>query len=335
MWASPNYPARWIHSYTVTVGNVNGTQCFSQVLPDPVDPIEGPFPLAHPLFMFDSTRFRPASTITITITAIDNLGGTGSYTTSAVPVKNCAYISEHPDAGGDPVGVVVNDVNLRYLTYGPDGDWTPMDFINGLAGMNLVAYAGHGTPTYFFAAHVWSDPDTDYPTYVYPFGDDAYVGGHPGWLQQAGVEPYRIPQMGVGFPPFNSTGQPPINLATVISCGTGQCQDFIRFCLPYENAFGYWLEDQAYTGFVPSIYLKDEGGITKVLYGSLSGGNTLFRARNDLLNAGFSSVPEGGDPGHLLTLSDVPIYGDDRVRIATVYTRDYRDPAGWYIMPIP
>jgi hypothetical protein len=338
MWAAAEYPAAWIHSYTITLEGGGVTKSFSRTLPDPVDPIEGPFPIARPIFMFDSTGFEPGCFVSVTIDAVDNLGGTGTYTTEGVKVRNFALVCSHPEVQDVPA-VVMARLEGPYTCFGEPDDWTCRNFVEDMAGVNVVSYSGHGTPSSFWAAHVWIDqsqnPAITYETHINPWGDDTYVIGHPGWLNGCSVEHYRGPQMGSGLPPFNSTENPPINLATIVNCATGSNQNFIRFCIPYLNAFGIWLEDQAYFGFIPSIYLYDEAGINAELYKSLMAGKVLYYAREDLIAAGYRSFPDGSDPGHVMTAADMAIYGDQRMRLTTVYTRDYRSPYGWYIMPIP
>ena len=148
------------------------------------------------------------------------------------------------------------------------------------------------------------------------------------------VEPYRTPQMGSGLPPFNSTGNPPINLAFLVNCGSGANEEFLKFCFPYENAYGPWLENQAFIGFTPSINISDEFYITVLFIVPLADGYTVNHARAEVLTQAdppIRSFPSGSDPGHELTVTDMPIYGDRFTRIRSVYTGNDIAPVGWFL----
>jgi hypothetical protein len=203
-----------------------------------------------------------------------------------------------------------------------------MDFVNSLSGANIVFAATHGEPSRFYAGQEFYDGEgTEFATHVYPYGYDRYdIVGHPTWLEGVGVEPYRSPQIGSGYPPYNSTGNPPLNLAFIMSCATGAEQDFIRFCLPYYNAYGGYLEDQAFVGYTPSIYIRDMASMATAFWGMLSAGRILREARSAVLELNLNPVGRSSPYNE----TDIPIYGDRYLRIESVYTGDDREPVGWY-----
>lgn len=281
--------------------------------------------------IFDSTQFVDGATVTVRFEAQT---GVGHFSASGQAiVKNRILLAEHPDMSG--AIAVAGDLD-HYPTFGQTymyGAWTPRQFGNNLSGASVVFAATHGNPTSFAAGKKWQDGSVSHSTFVGPYGDDGHVVRHPEWENYIGVEPYRSPQMGSGYPPFNSTQNPPITLAFISACETGKQQDFIRFCLPYMNGYGKWLEDQAYTGFTTFQYVDDQEEIARTFFAALVTGKTIQKTRLALAQHTppfiVSDTLEGEE--RVLSAEDVAIYGDTTTRLESVYTADHREPVGWHL----
>lgn len=179
--------------------------------------------------MFDSTRFAPGNNLSVEVKVWSWTAPFRSFS-QVSPVKNAVLLAKHPDPEifGDPPQVVYYELGPSRFNFGFEyGEWTPRDFVDGLSGKSVVYVCSHGQSNRFAAGKLWDDGETEYPTYVQPYGNDVYVVGYPEWQERVGVEPFRIPQMGSGYPPFNSTGNPPITLVFVSSCSTAALNDFI------------------------------------------------------------------------------------------------------------
>jgi hypothetical protein len=248
-------------------------------------------------------------------------------------VKNTLLTAQHPDFGFYPwpANYVASVLCPPYTNSSASlsGAWTPSDFVYAMIDANVIFYSGHGTPLNFYAGKTWTDSQTEFVTTIAPSGADLAITGHFDWLGQVGVEPYRSTQMGSGLPPFNSTATPPINLAFLLCCGSGSNQDFIRFCLPYANAYNNWLEDQAVIGFIPSIFVNEEQNIAMVAFDVLASGKTVRRAKDAIVAAGYRRHVDPPAVSPPLIAEDIAIYGDLNTRIKSVYTGDSALPAEW------
>ena len=139
--------------------------------------------------------------------------------------------------------------------------------------------------------------------------------------------------MGSGLPPFNTTGQPAISLAYIETCSSGTTGSFIRFCYPYDNGYGFNLEDQCVMAYNTCVFIPEYEEKARVFYGSsLVVGQTVTQARQALVDDGRFHCGTNTTP---MRWQDLPIYGDPNTRLETVYTRDGRPPAGWFLSPYP
>jgi hypothetical protein len=280
--------------------------------------------------MFDSTHFAPGSTVAVFFEAWTNLGYF-SATGSAV-VKNSILLSQHPEPLIDPdtalvVGDLIQPNFHRDLSLYRNG-WSPFDFIYGMAERTVIFSSTHGTNTEFYAGKKFYDADGDpWITTLRPNGGiTSHAPTHPDWLYSVGIGPYRAAQMGTGYPPFNSSGQPPINLAFILSCSTGAEDEFIEFLRPYINYYAGALEDQAFTGFAGSLFAIDHYDIARAAFASLTAGKTVLDAKIAVLALGKLC----GEDNHVMTSGDMPIYGDPYTRLHSVYTASLAPPVGWF-----
>lgn len=295
-------------------------------------PAGEPIPMSVSLSaMFDSTHFLHLQSIEVKMAYWDNEGNYFDETGTSY-VDNGVVLAQYPDASiGNPAGIVGGVLPIANFSHFPlYGSWGPDDFVNGLSAGDVVFYSGHGSQD-LIQAGKWWDPEHD--TLVVPFGDDRYYLDHPAWLWQSGVEPHRVAQMGSfgnpdGYPPYNSTHVPDIYLAYLDACETGASNNFIRFCYPYWSAYGYWLEDQAMVGFVPIVFSDEAEKRAQVMFDSLGAGWTLRDSRSDVVLAGFTAEDASGI--RALNVSDLAIYGDESLRLRSVYTGDFTPPIGWF-----
>lgn len=288
---------------------------------------------------FDSTHFSNGRIVELSAEAWDVFGNHYGPIAGSATVKNVALLASHPDPdiSPDPAITVKDIIGPQFgKVYMIRGSWTPLDFVNNLNGASVVFVGTHGTPDNFYAGKEWYvNGEVFSNTFVYPSGSDNYVIGHSTWLQSVGILPRRSAQMGYGYPPYNSTSVPAVALDVIVSCGTGANSDFDSFCYPYVNHYGYVMQDQAFTGFRPSIFTRDEEPISRVIFSNLSAGQTLAYARLRLAtwDPPFRSGGSPGELGHNIDVSDMPIHGDDKTRLmGGVYTNNYLDPVGWYVV---
>lgn len=288
-----------------------------------------PYPMSVSLAaMFDSTVFTHLSTVTVKAEYWDSRGVRRENSASTVS-KNSVLMPAYPEPEFE-AGRDLAASNFSFLHQVPlSGEWTPSTFVSSMNGSSSVFVVTHGTPSDFWCGKVWTDEqEIEHRTSVLPYGNDQNYAilGHPEWIKSCGVEPYRVTQMGTGYPPYNDTTAPPIALAFVASCGTGANQDFIRFCHPYMNGYGMWLEDQAWTGFYCSILVAEIEELSDLASKFFAEGDTVARVRVKLIQEKFTDR----DEKEYLEESDMPIYGDDCTRLTSVYTGDNTPPQGWF-----
>ncbi|HTQ10624.1 MAG TPA: hypothetical protein VMI31_11170, partial [Fimbriimonadaceae bacterium] len=210
------------------------------------------------------------------------------------------------------------------------GSWSPLDFLGGMSGSDIVFYSGHGAPDNFLCGlRLFGGA---YTTDVIPTGPDVLCPQSPNPLMDAGLESRRIDQIGSGAPPFNSTGNPPVNFVFLQACDCLQSAPWMKFLYPYAFQYGSYLEDQAVLGFACAVRLGEYWNEAGTLFSDLMSGMTVDNARTDLLSSGFHNA----DNDALLELRDVPVIGDTHTRTRTVYTGDNSSPGtpDWFL-PLP
>ncbi len=278
--------------------------------------------------MFDSTHFLDGGTVTVRFYASYSNGTSDAAAPGSAPVKNVTEIYSHPAfnvSGGDGCETVQLYVHNWAATRHEHGwPWTPAAYFTDMAGVSLVYIASHGAPDLHEAGNgvvIW--PEDDY-------GSTPVT---PGYLQRRQFE------VGSGLPPYNSTHNPAIALLHMESCNTGDTNNFIRACWPYNNYYDQYLEDQAV--LAPTVYVPIEQTQQRCncLWGYLSYGYTVDDARSYLVavSGAYNLIvwdysPEGNPPGTPRTMnwSDYAIYGDLFMRVETVYTGTGTAPSTWY-----
>lgn len=302
----------------------------NNVLVDSYDQVPGePIPMSVSMAaMFDSTYFQHGTLCTVKAEYWDNLE-TYYHAESQSLIRNSALMAAYPEPEHYSARFFAEQC-FAWPSFYPalmGGAWDPQQFVDAMNERSIIFVSTHGYYETFFAGKEWVG-DITYTTYVKPSGPNTYILGYPAWLQSTSVEPNRIAQMGGGLPPYNTTQNPPITFAFIISCVTGATNAFSTFLHPYQNAYGGWCEDQAWTGFACELYLKEYEGISRVVFSRLSGGHTIAKAREKLIASDPPFTNASSDKP--LVEDDMPIYGDTHTRVRSVYTGDDTAPIGWF-----
>lgn len=197
----------------------------------------------------------------------------------------------------------------KAVTWDDGQGWAGPQILADMTGATAVHYSGHGIPG-------WFADDNDVPVYA--------VGN----IGTPAIEGYRTLQMGTGNPPFNSTHAPSIHFAYLNTCCCGSNNDFIRFCIPYMNGYGKWLENQAVMAFKVGLPSNQSYVRTKTVFDYLASGNTVAHAREWMLSHPLH-VYEGGDYVQMQSWH-VPIYGDPYARLKRVYSQVPVPAGAWF-----
>jgi hypothetical protein len=193
--------------------------------------------------------------------------------------------------------------------------WSNHDYLSGLQNKNVYFVASHGNPSLHLAGNadpVWSGE-----------------GG-----QTFSYENYRLSHIGSGLPPYNSTGQPALNFLHIYACNCGDTNNFVRGLIPYANAYGEWLEDQAVLDYNVYVQIGDADDHAEVVFQTLDDEFTLLAARANLATtSGLNVWDVIGPPlpsSRDMELNDIAIYGDPTMRLRSVYTGTNVAPTGWF-----
>ncbi|MBI5708404.1 MAG: hypothetical protein HZC36_15585 [Armatimonadetes bacterium] len=117
------------------------------------------------------------------------------------------------------------------------------------------------------------------------------------------------------------------------ACHSGYTNNFIRFCIPYLNAYGKWLEDQAVMAYNTDVYLSEYGAKALVLFTKLVlDSSTVYMARQALVSEG---TFHAGPDYHPLATDDLAIYGDSYARLSGVYSKTHEITPGWFRLSWP
>lgn len=211
--------------------------------------------------VFDSTQFAPGSTVTVRIDALDMQFRFYSESDTA-PVANRIVIAEHHDMEDGAEKVKKHVLSSRYSRTTLDSNsWTGLQVLSELLGANSYFVSTHGNP----ASHY--DDNSD-PVY------HGNSGGLPNYLEA------RVAQMGSGatLPPFNTTANPPVNIAYFYACNVGDTPNFETICYPYVNHWLEYMVNQAVLAYTVYVEVSDAGRHAELIYSMLMEGQTLATA---------------------------------------------------------
>ncbi len=286
--------------------------------------------------MFDSSHYPDGATVTVTIEAWDLYGGHYGPMSGTAPVKNKALIAEHPDGilGAETTAATLYGTNYTQRAL-DSASWTPTDYFSQMSGCNVVYYSGHG--------NVDEQAAGNYPL---PGQDRMYTGAvlySPARFPD--YESERQGHMGTGLPPFNSTGQPPINFMFLYACMCGKTNNFIRAIWPYDNHYGEWgmygpwSVNQALVDYPVEVQLQHAFRVANRFMGKMRDGylpEDAIKAVTEAAKTETIHISKLADPIDWIapTREDFTLWGDPNARIKSVYTYDQSapdsGPTGWY-----
>jgi hypothetical protein len=195
--------------------------------------------------------------------------------------------------------------------------WGQAQHLADIREANVVYVASHGG-SFGTSSLYWTDIN-DYtlqysanPAGPPTFPFEGIIGFPNGQPSQFPVLPERQSANGTGLPPFN-TGRPPVNLAFLMACKTGETSDHSAFLYPWGNAYtgapSDFPEDQAYCGFVEGPYFDQLRVLAETFFNALAAGYTVHRARNMAMLA-YSPQPPN---------CSLNVYGDLAMKLKGVY----------------
>ncbi len=320
----------------------------------PEDQINYPLSLA---VMFDSSRFAANSIIHVRFTGHDNFG---RFYDSDIddpgndaPNKNWATLYGRYDF--EVAYIYKNSAGQFVIPGGPEEQyralpparasllamsyqirkqetslgWSALDLYPYAKECNVLLINSHSNSTFMNSdtndlwLQYWGQPVTIKNIYgtTVPTGAPA---------DSIGLLTNRIEANGIGLPPFNSTGLPPINIAFMSGCQTAADNQFAEGTLyPYGNVYvgtSEYPEDQACVGFAISFETNgNAGAVHTAFWGALANGRIVAIAR-DIAYEAYEGSNGGDDPTDFMH-----VYGDFNARLKRVYTPDGSDaPNKWY-----
>lgn len=265
--------------------------------------------------MFDSTHFLSGLYVWVRFQVTDEANHV-YYKDYGATVKNWCYFANDSNiyqvSGGQGSEAAYYEmVGIpHYLRFERHDSWNDDVYFTDIVGCNVVGPFVHGN---------WN------------FHKD---GSNTHWIYLAPEPTYLdyLTQMqaivGSGFPPVNSTHEPPINLLMLTTClaGAGQMSNGL---FPNRNAYNPQIENQAAVGYAAKIPLSEFERFAVELLHPLTLGKSLSTAKTEFLAAGLHIVNDDGSLA-LLQEIDINISGDLRLRLTTVYTGTVGPPAGWF-----
>lgn len=280
--------------------------------------------------MFDSSHFPDGATVTVTAQVTDVFGNYYAPKSASTSVKNKVLIAEHPDLID---GAETTSAEFIGQNYGQNlldnGFWTPSAYFQQMNGCNVIYGSVHG--------NVDEHASGNYPSATAP--DRVYTGAvsySPPRSPNYDVE--RASQLGTGYPPFNSTSQPPIKFMFLYACLCGSTNNFIRACWPYDNyygewgAYGPWGVNQSVVDYFVEANTADAGRTAHHFMGKMLGGYLAEDAIAAVIAASATETIQVSDNVSPLVWrrpvrDDFRVWGDPYTRVKTVYTYDSSAPS--------
>ncbi len=269
---------------------------------------------------FDSTHFPPGTSVEVRFKAKDSHGNFYEAAESSV-VKNGAKLHDLPEFvetyGGDLASTadgIVSGLNLQrsYLS----DSWPTTIAAARIARASFWVVWTHAGPN----AHQCSPGQGDLVWSSIGTGDVSY-------------DFWRAEANGFGWPPFNDTGNEPVELALLLGCKMGSSSAFLTAIEPHGTNYDpFTIRDKAVVAAYGQLFIGDGSRLADWLITSLTGGQTVHKAclqlfalasQQHLLNqpsvyTNFDGNPYGDNV--LNSFSELPIYGDRFTRLTKVYT---------------
>lgn len=301
-------------------------------------PRPAPYPAMTVNVMFDSTHFADGTNLQVEFRVRDENGAIFSSSGYAT-VYNKATLYGRYDLEIQPltwngteyvqgdsqnntwasvygVSDKLTDIGYSINAQRTSIGWTASQMLSDLEPCTLFLAHSHGNENNFWSDH--NDYWYHYPN-AYPY-DQSHLSEAiwplPALNRTNVVKPHREQANGTGLPPFN-TGTPPINLAFLKYCHSGDANDFAEaFLYPGGNAYtGYssFPEDQSLCGYAVSVDTTDSEPVASVFFDALYSGYTVHQSRIALY---YSCGTDNANvyEGYLR------VYGDFHTRLKGVYT---------------
>ncbi len=271
--------------------------------------------------MFDSKYFSSGTTVTIKMRA--KAGGTWYEDTYSAPAKNYTRAMGRDEwenaVGGNGATTVHNKVTaIGHNCTLVDWDGWSANTVQSMQDWGTTMYFNtHGLVDLFSA----DNGDLIYPSSTY---------GNPNVLA------WRQSVMGTSgpLPPFNTTGNPPVDLVVFDTCLTGSNDHFLTWLFPYYNGYGGLYEDQAIAGWTVSTYVTNAGLLATLLWNKLITEETIGRSRDDMIDKARNiygvKVTPSGEMDRTIEDGDFVVYGDQYMRYAGVYTGTNSIHTAWW-----
>jgi hypothetical protein len=280
----------------------------------------------------DSTHFSHGSTLTVTVTAMDE--HYRFYTDSdSAPVTNVFRGFEHHDAATflSPLSALTNVGISGYgFQFKSHFDWPEAAVEAAQTEVSAALFATHGLP-----AGINADPPASNP---------------PEFISAGEVQSARVWAHGVGLSPFN-TGAPRTQIVVTLSCATGNDPDwYLNWFYPYWNSYNEFLPNQAGHGYTKTIFFSHMHNHVEYLFSYLRNGMTVAKARDAMIYTERSRALNGlpplfpiqvyscTEPGctenptivHMTNFDWAPVHGDPHAKLKGVYTGDSLPTLDWF-----
>lgn len=330
---------------------------------------EGAKPWNVPLgCTLDSTHFPPGTLVEVKI-----LGDTHSAihfeATGAAIVKNRIVGFNRTDFVGQPPGPIsiyadgagtvrsqMNNTNYDLNCPSRNPGWSPATLLNVATSSGELENCGvlylntHGTSAsnpwpnqyYYdsFASDIGASNGSDPLFYQFAIVPGLGWNIPPYNYDTQNFESWRAIVNGSGYPPFNSSSNPPVHFLFLDTCWCGCCNDFVRIFAPYYDAYGNWVQNQAYQSWSVSTYAVMTYKSANGIFSRLKQGATCLTARNQMVLASkFSNDPASSTyikvyvptGAYKLTENvDCPLWGDQLTRIKGLYTGSDGFETNWH-----
>lgn len=262
----------------------------------------------------DSTHFAHGSTLTVTVTAMDEHDRFYIDSDSA-PITNVFRSYQHQDAGvNTPVQTMLALAIPGYSYFTRIGSgWSLADVMSAHSETSAAFFATHGATSLVQA-------------------------GSGELISQSDMLLARTLSHGSGLSPFNSGG-PRTSLVVTLSCTTGINNNWYEpWFWPYEDAYGEWVKNQAGHGYSGSLFWDKMDKHSEELWTWLKAGKTIFRAREELILQELARIEDGQPPLYPVGGRDIPfthatqgpIWGDWYTTLRGVYTGNNFTTLAWH-----
>ncbi|HRK20815.1 MAG TPA: hypothetical protein PLX06_03360 [Fimbriimonadaceae bacterium] len=193
--------------------------------------------------------------------------------------------------------------------------------------VNVVFYAGHGTPDAIYDGQQATQNEfgcsIGIPIYAY------YNIPNPS------IEADRTWHIGTGLPPYNSTGKPQFNLALHMTCNSFGSPNlpsgesyFSRYFYPYWNAYGGFCENQGFLGWSLTLDVRDYYALSTLLVDELAQGEKLAVAMQVMI----AGAPNSH---HNYAIGDALIDQDGNTTLRRVYDPNSSLKRWWRPIDMP